>query len=75
MLYLSQANLLKHLEGAGLIQPIQESGQNSKVRHFTSRVTEVFERALFESQLTQFEKKDIGTAYIDYLQEMAVNVT
>ena len=27
VLYLSQANLLKHLEGVGIIQPIQEANQ------------------------------------------------
>ena len=51
VLYLSHANLLKHLEGVGMIQPIQDT-QNSKSRQSISRVTTVYENALFKSELT-----------------------
>lgn len=72
VLYLSQVNLLKHLEGLDIVQALPNNG--AKARGFTSRVTTVFERALFESELTAYEKKDVAEAYLDYLREHASNV-
>ena len=46
-----------------------------KPRTFTSKVADVFERALFESDLTAYDKRDIGVAYMDYIREMASNVS
>lgn len=38
-------------------------------------MTEVFERALFESELTASDKREIGVAYIDYMREVASSVS
>lgn len=72
VLYLSKVNLLKHLEGLGLIQSDLHQG---KVKTFTSRVTEAFEQALFESELTAIDKREIGVAYVDYMREVASSVS
>lgn len=75
VLYLSQANFLKHLEGTGQIQQIQESnGQHGKVRRFSSQVKAVFEKAIFESLLTTAEKREMGVAFLDFMNESANNV-
>ena len=74
VLYLSQVNLLKHLEGLGLIQGEERFAQSGKQRTFVSRVTKVFERALFESDLIALDKKDVGIAYVDYIREVATDV-
>lgn len=74
VLFLSHINFLKHLEGLGLVQPAQEVGQGSKLRHFTTRATAVFERALFDSELGAADKKDVALAYLDYMRETAGNV-
>ena len=76
VLYLSQVNLLKHLEGLGMISGGQaETGNQGKVRNnYSSRVTEVFERALFDSELSTADKKEVGLAYIDYMKEICGNV-
>jgi len=75
VLYLSQINLLKHLEGLGLVQvwPAQQSG--NRQRAFASRVTDVYERALFESDLMLNDKREIGGAYMDYIREVASSVS
>lgn len=75
VLYLSQANFVKHLEGTGQIQPVQESsGQNGKVRRFSSQVNAVFEKAIFESELTAQEKREVAVAFLDFMSESASNV-
>ena len=77
VLYLSQVNLLKHLEGLGMIAGGQSetAGNQGKVRNnYSSRVTEVFERALFDSELSTADKKEVGLAYIDYMKEIGSNV-
>ena len=73
VLYLSQLNLLKHLEGLGLVQ--HWPAQQGKQRALASRVTDVYERALFESELTASDKREIGTGYLDYVREIATNVS
>lgn len=66
---------MKHLEGLGFIQPIQEpADKNGKVRHFTSRASVVFDTALFKSDLCAADKSDVAQAYLDYLRESASNV-
>ena len=74
VLYLSQVNLLKHLEGLGLIQGEERFAQSGKQRTFVSRVTKVFEKALFESDLIALDKKEVGIAYVDYIREVATDV-
>ena len=74
VLYLSQINLLKHLEGLGLIQGEERFAQSGKQRTFVSRVTKVFEKALFESDLIALDKKEVGIAYVDYIREVATDV-
>lgn len=39
-----------------------------------SRVIVVYERALFESELTMNDKREIGSSYLDYIREVATNV-
>ena len=52
-----------------------ETGNQGKVRNnYSSRVTEVFERALFDSELSTADKKEVGLAYIDYMKEICGNV-
>ena len=68
-------NLLKHLEGTGVVQLLQEPSQNGKTRHFSSRANAVFEQAIFDSQLNAYDKRDVATAYLDFLQETAASVT
>ena len=76
VLYLSQANFLKYLEGTGQIQPIQESNiQHGKVRRFSSHVKAVFEKAIFDSELTALEKREMGVAFLDFMSENESNVT
>ena len=48
--------------------------QSGKQRVFVSRVTKVYEKALFESDLTAYDKRDIGIAYVDYIRELATEV-
>lgn len=38
-------------------------------------MTDVYERALFESDLGVNDKQEIGTAYIDYIREVATSVS
>ena len=74
VLYYSQANLLKHLEGLGYFQGEDRFAQNGKQRTYTSRVTKVYEKALFESELNAQDKRDVGAAYVDYIREVATDV-
>ena len=47
----------------------------AKDKMFATRVTAVFERAVFDSDLGSMDKRDMALAYLDYLQECAASVT
>ena len=47
----------------------------AKDKMFATRVTAVFERAVFDSDLGSADKRDMALAYLDYLQECAASVT
>ena len=44
------------------------------MRQFSSHVKAVFEKAIFESELTAIEKRDMGIAFVDFMSEGASNV-
>ncbi len=75
VLYLSKANLLKHLEGLGVVQLLQEPSQSGKARHFSSRATAVFEQAIYDSQLSAYDKRDVANAFLDFMRETASSVS
>lgn len=66
VLYLSQLNLLRHLEGLGQLP--------SSPKAAGSRVISTFERALFQSDLQPAEKSAVATSFLDYVQENALSV-
>ena len=49
--------------------------QHGKVRQFNSNVKAVFEKAIFDSQLTAAEKRDMGIAFLDFMSESSSNVS
>lgn len=67
VLYLSQLNLLKHLEGLGQLPSSPKSAG--------SRVISCFERALFASDLQSAERRSIALSYLEYIQENAYSVS
>ena len=44
------------------------------MRRFSSHVKAVFEKAIFESLLTTTEKREMGVAFLDFMNENASNV-
>lgn len=65
--YLSQLNLLKHLEGLGQLPSTPKAAG--------SRVISTYERAIFNSQLSQSDRQEIATSYLEYIQENALLVS
>lgn len=59
ILYLSQLNLLKHLEGLGQLPSTPKAAG--------SRVISTYEKAIFTSQLSQSERQEIATSYLEYI--------
>jgi tetratricopeptide (TPR) repeat protein len=67
VLYLSQLNLMKHLEGLGQLPSTPKAAG--------SRVISTYEKALFSSELPVEDKQEIATSYVDYVLENAVSIS
>jgi len=74
VLYLSQINLLKHLEGLGILSQHEQAQNQGKKQEKTQKVCICYEKAIFESDLTSFDKKDIAVSYLEYLKENATTI-
>ena len=67
VLYLSQLNLMKHLEGLGQLPSTPKAAG--------SRVISTYEKALFSSELPPQDKQEIATSYMDYVHENALSIS
>jgi hypothetical protein len=62
VLYLSQINFLRHLQGFG-----QRTASEKAVE-------EVYEKALYDSDLGADDLMDLARSYLDYLKETCTSV-
>jgi len=67
VLYLSQLNLMKHLEGLGQLPSTPKAAG--------SRVISTYEKAIYNSELLQQEKQEIASSYLDYVLENALSIS
>lgn len=68
VLFLSILNLLKHLEGCDKLQDFQ----SGKIK--VNKVTLTYEKAVFESELSNRERKEVAYSYLEYLKENAHSI-
>lgn len=66
VLFLSQLNLLRHLEGLGQLPSSPKSAG--------SRVISTFEKALFTAELTLVDRRSVAHNYLEYIRENAFSV-
>jgi len=58
---------MKHLEGLGQLPSTPKAAG--------SRVISTYEKAIFNSDLTQEEKQEIASSYLDYVLENALSIS
>lgn len=58
---------MKHLEGLGQLPSTPKAAG--------SRVISTYEKAIFNSELTQEERQEIATSYLDYVLENALSIS
>ncbi len=58
---------MKHLEGLGQLPSTPKAAG--------SRVISTYEKAIFSSELTQEERQEIATSYLDYVLENALSIS
>jgi hypothetical protein len=58
---------MKHLEGLGQLPSTPKAAG--------SRVISTYEKAIFHSDLTQEERQEIATSYLDYVLENALSIS
>ena len=67
VLYLSELNLMKHLEGLGQLPSTPKAAG--------SRIISTYEKAVFSSELATGDKQEIAASYLDYVLENALSIT
>ena len=58
---------MKHLEGLGQLPSTPKAAG--------SHVISTYEKAIFSSELTQEERQEIATSYLDYVLENALSIS
>jgi len=67
ILYISQLHLMKCLEGLGQLPSTPKAAG--------SRVISTYEKAIFSSELSQQDKQEVATSYMDYVLENALSIS
>ena len=74
MLYLSYVNLLKHLEGLGILEQIEMQQNHGKKTTSPNKVIMLYENAIFSSDMIKQDKKEVAASYMEYLKESCTSI-
>lgn len=63
------------MEGLGVLHQNEMAQNQGKKTSSTNKVSVCYEKAIFESDLTALEKKDVAISYLEYLKENATTIS